>query len=436
MNSRQHVRRFGTASAVALAATLVSVATLAAHDFWLVPNALKFAAGAPMEVLGQSGTKFPTSSGVTQPAQVAEARIVGKSSDEKINDLSVSGKSLTLRHKPAVAGQYVVAVALVSRSAKTTPDRLQKYIALEGAPELAAQYEKDGKYPKMDSVTQQSAKFAKTIVEVGDKGPRAFDKVLGHSLELVPLDDPSTARVGGSVRVRLLFHGKPVANAYLRAGWGSPDAVLAEAPSGASAKPDQVVVTGADGVAKVAISEAGLWNVRTLYATGMQGMPEHWEVYFATMVFSAGGAGMGDSGDLETIETPAPRLANDSADVVAAVARFHSALAGGDSTTALALLADDVAILESGGAETKAGYRSGHLKADIEYAAGLPSVHSVTGVRVRGDAAWVTSTSTTQGTYKERQVNSVGAELMVLSREGGAWRIRAVHWSSRARRAP
>ncbi|MDA1080748.1 MAG: DUF4198 domain-containing protein [Gemmatimonadetes bacterium] len=292
MNTMKRSRRLGATVGGAIAATLVSAAVLAAHDFWLVPNALTFAPGASVEVLGQSGSRFPTSGGPTQPAQVAEARIVGKSSDVKITDLSVSGKSLMLRSKPGGAGQYVVAVSLTARNARATPARLQRYIALEGAPELAARYEQEGKYPKADSVTQTSAKFAKTIVEVGSNGARAFDKVLGQALELVPLDDPAHTHAGGSVRVRLLFHGKPIPNVHLRAGWGSPDAVNSEPPTGAPAKPDQIVVTGADGVARIDITEPGLWNVRTLYAAAMQGMPEHWEVYFSTMVFSVSG-GMG-----------------------------------------------------------------------------------------------------------------------------------------------
>jgi hypothetical protein len=31
-------------------------------------------------------------------------------------------------------------------------------------------------------------------------------------------------------------------------------------------------------------------------------------------------------------------------------------------------------------------------------------------------------------------VNSTGAELMVLRRDGDGWRIVAIHWSSRTRR--
>lgn len=434
MSTMKRSRRFGAAVGGAVAATLISAAVLAAHDFWLVPNALTFAVGGSVDVLGQSGSSFPKSGGATQPAQVADARIVGKSSDEKITDLSVSGKSLMLRTKPARAGQYVVAVSLVARNARTTPARLQRYIALEGAPELAARYEQEGKYPKADSVTQTSAKFAKTIVELGANGARAFDKVLGQALEIVPLDDPAHTHAGGTMRVRLLFHGKAVANAHLRAGWGSPAAVNDTTPGPATpSRPDQVIVTDADGVAKLAVSEPGLWNVRTVYGAAMQGMPEHWEVFFSTMVFTVGGGMGGDDSGEEALSMP---VVSDSSDVVAAVAKFHAALAAGDSSAALAILSDDVTILESGGAETKTQYRTGHINGDMSFAKAVPSVRTVTGVRVRGDAAWVTSTSVTQGESNGRQINSVGAELVVLTRESGTWKIRAVHWSSRARRAP
>ncbi len=37
---------------------------------------------------------------------------------------------------------------------------------------------------------------------------RAFDRTWGHPLEFVPLSDPSTLRVGDTLRVRLLLMGK------------------------------------------------------------------------------------------------------------------------------------------------------------------------------------------------------------------------------------
>ena len=124
----------------------------------------------------------------------------------------------------------------------------------------------------------------------------------------------------------------------------------------------------------------------------------------------------------------------DSADVAAAVHAYDRALREGDSTAALALLAPDAVILESGGIETREEYRSHHLPGDIAYARAVPSESGPVHVRVRGDVAWAWSTSSSQGEYRGRQINSAGAELMVLVRTPTGWKISAIHWSSRARR--
>jgi ketosteroid isomerase-like protein len=138
-----------------------------------------------------------------------------------------------------------------------------------------------------------------------------------------------------------------------------------------------------------------------------------------------------------TSEPAANVPSSDSADVAAAAERFRAALSRGDSATVLAMLAPDLQVLESGELESRAQYRHHHLPADSEYAMALRATHSVSAVVVHGDAAWVTSTSTSQGTVKGRAINSAGAELLVLSRAGAGapWQIRAIHWSSR-RRSP
>lgn len=125
---------------------------------------------------------------------------------------------------------------------------------------------------------------------------------------------------------------------------------------------------------------------------------------------------------------------SDSAAVADVVRDYHQALASGDSLAALALLADDAVVLESGGLETLAEYRAGHLPADIAFAGAVPSTRAAIRVTVMGDVAWAASTSETRGRFRDRAINAVGAELMVLSRTAAGWRIRAIHWSSRNRR--
>ena len=134
--------------------------------------------------------------------------------------------------------------------------------------------------------------------------------------------------------------------------------------------------------------------------------------------------------------SPAASQSSDRDAVVAVIDGFHGALADGDSTRALGFLADDVAILESGGVEDKTHYRSGHLAGDMRFASAIRRERGPVAVTVNGDVAWAHSTNVAQGTVGERQIDSQGAELIVLSRREGSWKIQAVHWSSRQRRAP
>lgn len=136
------------------------------------------------------------------------------------------------------------------------------------------------------------------------------------------------------------------------------------------------------------------------------------------------------------VATPASAQSGDSAAVVEAVERYHQALEAADSAAALALLTPDVVVLESGGIESRAEYRSHHLAADIEFARSVTTVRSPIRVVVLGDVAWAASTSTATGEFRGRAMNTAGAELMVLVRRPEGWRIAAIHWSSRTRRPP
>ena len=122
---------------------------------------------------------------------------------------------------------------------------------------------------------------------------------------------------------------------------------------------------------------------------------------------------------------------SDSAAAVATVERFHAFLARGDSAGAVRLLSPDLVVLESGGVETRAEYLAHHLGADMQFARGVPSERRVAALNQEGNVVWVAATSTSRGEFRERKIDSRGAELMVLTRSGTGWLIRAIHWSSR-----
>ena len=125
----------------------------------------------------------------------------------------------------------------------------------------------------------------------------------------------------------------------------------------------------------------------------------------------------------------------DSSAAMAVVERFHAALTSGDSARAVTLLANDVMVVEGGAVQTRAEYLGHHLGADMKASQGSKAVRAVIQVRIIGNAAYVVSKTVMPPTGAEGSTGSELAELMVLSKAASGWSIRAVHWSSRRRRA-
>ncbi|MFN2565897.1 MAG: DUF4198 domain-containing protein [Gemmatimonadaceae bacterium] len=405
---------------------LLVALTAHAHDFWLVPDPFQVAEGGAIEVLGQTSSRFPTSDAAVAVERIADARVVGANGESRVTDLSHRGKSLLLRHRPSAPGQYVIGVALVPRSGRDAVAGFRRYLELEGAPGEAARLERDGLLRGTDSVSRRTIKYAKTLAQVGRGGARSFSRPVGQPLEFMPATDPASLRVGDTLALRLMYAGRAVVGIEAHASAADwPIADGAEAP-----RPQDVhLAADGQGVFRLPITRGGLWNIRAIYVVpGASGSGADWDTHWSTFVFQVGDAGTRSATGQRTAH------ASDSAAAVATVEQFHRALANGDSLAALALMTEDVVVLESGGFETRAEFRSHHLAADIEFARATRSERRVRSVAVRGDAAWVSSTSSVQGEFRGRTLNSAGAELVVLVRTPSGWRISAVHWSSRARR--
>lgn len=120
---------------------------------------------------------------------------------------------------------------------------------------------------------------------------------------------------------------------------------------------------------------------------------------------------------------------------LSAVHAFHAALAHGDAKAALALFAEDAVILEAGSAQTRDEYAGEHLGEDIAFAKAVQTTRTNESVYHEAGVAWTTATTRAQGNFNGRKIDSSGVELIVLTKQDGKWRIRAIHWSSHAKKS-
>jgi len=117
------------------------------------------------------------------------------------------------------------------------------------------------------------------------------------------------------------------------------------------------------------------------------------------------------------------------ADVAAVLESFYGAIKRGDPTAAMSVIAHDALFLESG--ETREQYEKDHLPADIDFEKQVTGKRDPLRITFKDDAAWVIATTTYDGKFEGAPVQFVSAQLMVLSKDADAWKIRSIHWSSR-----
>lgn len=135
-------------------------------------------------------------------------------------------------------------------------------------------------------------------------------------------------------------------------------------------------------------------------------------------------------GAKEVVREAPPAVGNDSPEAVADA--FHDALVAGDEAAVRRLLAPDVLILESGGAERSLEeYAAHHMAADMAFMAAVEARRLSRASGTLGDTAWVATERAVTGRYKGKDLALKSQETLVLHRgEDGEWRIVHVHWSS------
>jgi uncharacterized GH25 family protein len=95
-----------------------------------------------------------------------------------------------------------------------------------------------------------SEKYAKALFTAGTPGGKSFSQVIGHPIEIVPLQDPAKLKKGDILTVKILFQGKPArTNVYgTYAGFSEESGTFAYTTS-----------TDKDGIAKIKLINEGTW---------------------------------------------------------------------------------------------------------------------------------------------------------------------------------
>ena len=258
-----------------LALLLLAASALDAHDLFLKPFAFFVSPGSEARLRVLNGT-FEKSENSVARNRIRDLSVVGPSgvTHPDTSAWSDAGDTSVFVFRTGPAGTYLVGASTLPRALKLDAKAFNEYLASDGVVDMLETRRRTKQLDKPSH--ERYSKHVKTLLQVGEARTAGFDAVLGYPAELVPLDNPYAAKVGGAVRVRALVDGRPVTNQLVIAG--------GRTPSGARLRVSSVR-SGADGIARIPIRTPGYWYVKFIHMVPVTGDSVNYESKWATLTF-------------------------------------------------------------------------------------------------------------------------------------------------------
>lgn len=271
-------------SALFLGLTLLAAsAQLRAHEFWLEPVGKPLKAGASVELSLYVGEFFEgVLVGFSTP-QTASLKHIGPSGTTRdlmalVPPQPVANVKLPL----GTPGSHLIAFDSQPSQIELPAGQFHAYLHDEGLDFIKASREATGMAEKPGR--ERYRRHVKTLLAVGGTAGQAgatgtSDRIyatrVGQRLELVPLNDPLRIAAGGALGLQLLFEGKPLQGALVKA-WHkrSGQTLIIRA------------ITTAKGEATFNLPYAGAWMVSVVHMVPVVGTKDiDWDSLWANLSF-------------------------------------------------------------------------------------------------------------------------------------------------------
>ncbi len=205
-----------------LLVTLLTVAVLAtAHEFWLQPAFFFATPGSiiPIDILVGEGF-------VGEPSEGKKNRIVTyrhySATDSTDLTPGLAGNNYApVSIKVTQPGTHLLVFANTPKFITLKPKEFLAYLKEDGLDNVITAREKLGQTSKPSRELYR--RCVKSLIQVGDQPDSTYARSTNLTLDITPTQNPYTLRQGQMAGFRVLFRGKPLANALVRY-WANPTA--------------------------------------------------------------------------------------------------------------------------------------------------------------------------------------------------------------------
>ncbi len=252
-----------------IAAALLNVAVLQAHDFWIEPSTFHPSPGTTVAVALRVGQKFVGDAVPRADASIAQFIVRQAGRDETIKGLERVDPAGWLR----ADGQATAMVAYRSRPSyiELPANKFEDYLRVEGLEHIIDLRTQRGERTKPGR--EHFLRYAKSLL-TGARTSPAVTQPMGLAYEIVPADDPTVSTA--PFRGRVLFTGAPFAGALVVAMLRSDPSIRLTTRS------------DAQGGFVFALPRPGVWLIKSTHMARAWFFSEaDWESSWASLTFEA-----------------------------------------------------------------------------------------------------------------------------------------------------
>ena len=237
------------AAAIASVALVAVAYRASAHDFWIEPSTFHAKTGERVSVGLCIGDPFAGWSMARNGARIEQFLVAGPAGERSI--VGIDGSDPAGVTRLDAPGFYVLAYRSNDAFTELPPAKFAEYLLEKGLDDIAAG--RMQQRPSDRPVREAYARYAKSLLRAGDVSGAPVDRRIGFRFELLAETRAAATPGDRPLTFKLLFEGKPLANAQVTATRrGAPESRIKAR-------------TDTDGRASLALPQAGVWQVASVH---------------------------------------------------------------------------------------------------------------------------------------------------------------------------
>lgn len=261
------MKRFLTIAIVLMVTLLAS-----AHEFWLQPKKYRYQLGEEMKIDFMVGESFTGEFWdlTHHKVEKLELHISSGAKDMAKEVKTTKGNNLTV--KMDQEGTYLFSMISNAAYIEMEGKAFNEYLKEDGLDDILTDRKRTNQLDKPS--TEYYSRYAKLLVQAGEKKDDTFKKKIGLRYEIVPDQNPYTLKTGDYLQCKVFYEGKPAPHALVKV-WSKINNTTFL----------QNIYTEKDGSVRFPISTSGEWMVSSVKMIKSEKAGAEYHSLWASLVF-------------------------------------------------------------------------------------------------------------------------------------------------------